>query len=213
VHEAGPPLRWALLGLSSLVGIISLFPGAVLGLTAPALRTLANTSMAERADAVSIAATLQSAPYVPLAVIALLALFGVIITLILRARAVPGHRTGPAWDCGFGPPPAFLPFGDPLTQYSGGSFAQPLRRILGPALLSATASLDMPPPGDIRPAVFTEHTTDPAETYLFAPIASLRIRLSALADRMQFLTVRQILSVMVTALILFLVVIAVLEQL
>ena len=37
--------------------------------------------------------------------------------------------------------------------------------------------------------------------------------MSGLADRMQFLTVRQILSVMVTALILLLIFIAVLEQL
>jgi hypothetical protein len=100
-----------------------------------------------------------------------------------------------------------------LTQYSAGGFSQPLRRILGPVLISATASVDMPRPGDTRPAMLREHSQDPASEYLFAPIAALRARLSGLADRMQFLTVRQILSVMVTALILFLIFIAVLEQL
>jgi hydrogenase-4 component B len=211
--EAGPPVRWAMLGLALLIGLIGLFPGAVLGLAAPALRALADTNLAGRADALGISATAQAQGYVPLGVALLLAIAAVGIVLVLRARAILGHRGGPAWDCGFGAPPDWLPFGDPLTQYSAGGFSQPLRRILGPVLISATASVDMPRPGDTRPAMLREHSQDPASEYLFAPIAALRARLSGLADRMQFLTVRQILSVMVTALILFLIFIAVLEQL
>lgn len=212
-EEAGPPTRWAILFLGTLVVLTGLFPGLALHLAEPALHLLANTTMADRAGAFGIVPTAELPGYAPLAVALLLGVAAIVIAVVLRARAVMGHRTGPAWDCGFGAPPAWLPFGDPLTQYGGGSFAQPLRRILGGVLLGARAQVDMPEPGDTRPAVFTEQAQDPVEAYLFAPIGRLRGHLSALTDRMHFLTVRQTLTVIVTVLIAFLGIVALVEQL
>lgn len=212
-HEAGIPTRWGLLFATSLVALTGLFPGAVLGLAAPALRLLANTSMSGRAGALLITPAAQAQGYAPVGILVLLIMAALTIAAFLRARAVGGHRTGPAWDCGFGAPPAWLPYGDPLTQYAGGSFAQPLRRILGGPILAATATLDMPKPGETRPATYTETASDPADTLLFRPAAHLRARLSSFADRMQFLTVRQILTVMFAVLIGFLAFVALVEQL
>lgn len=212
-QEAGPPMRWAILFGSCLVVLVGLCPGAVLGLAEPALRVLANTTMAGRAGGLAIAPAAQAPGYAPLAVLVLLGLATLLVMAVLRARAVGGHRTGPAWDCGFGAAPPWLPFGDPLTQYSGGSFAQPLRRVLGEALMGAKSAVEMPPPGDTEAAIYTETASDPAETTLFQPAARLRARLTSLADRLQFLTVRQILTVMFTVLIGFLAVVALVEQL
>ncbi len=210
--ESGPPLRWAviLLGLLSLG--MGLVPSLVLGLAEPALQHLSQGGMAQRAGLLTLSPHLDGPGYLPLGV-ALLLGFGVaVIAAVLRARAVAGHRTGPAWDCGFGAPPPWLPNGDPATQYAGGSFAQPLRRALGVALLDADETVVMPPPDDVAPARFAEHSVDPADRLLFAPAGRLRAVISGLADRMTFLTVRQSLAVLFAALVLFLVVVAVLEQ-
>jgi len=212
-HEAGPPTRWAILGLGGLVLLIGLVPGGVIGLAEPALHALANAGMTERAGLLLVTPQDKVAGYAPLGIAVLLVLATLVILAVLRARAVAGHRNGPAWDCGFGAAPEWLPNGDPLTQYGGGSFAQPLRRVLGSALLGATAHVDMPEPGDTRPAVFAEQAQDPANAFLFGPAAALRARLSGFADQMQFLTVRQSLTVIFVALVAFLGLIAVLEQL
>lgn len=212
-EEAAPATRWALLFLGGMVAIVSVAPGAMLRLADPALRILANTSLSGRAGPLLVQPTLEVPGYAPLGIAFLLAAAAIVIALVLGARAVQGHRTGPAWDGGLPASPDWLPFGDPLTQYSSGSFSQPLRRVLGSRLLGAKSTLDMPPPGDARPAVYTEAWHDPAETLLFAPVAALRARLSGLADRIHFLTVRQTLTVIVVALIGFLGFVALVEQL
>jgi hypothetical protein len=206
-------MRWGLLFAACLLVLVGLFPGLLLSLAEPALRVLANTGMGPRAGTLLITPAIQSPGYAPLGILAVLAIAALAIGTFLRARAVGGHRIGPAWDCGFGASPAWLPHGDPLTQYSGGSFAQPLRRVLGGALMGATATVAMPPPGDIAPATYTETGQDPSEAYLFRPAAKLRASLSNFADRMQFLTVRQILTVMFAVLIGMLAFVALVEQL
>ena len=40
------------------------------------------------------------------------------------------------------------------TQYTAGSFAQPIRRVFGTLVFRAREQVDMPPPGDTRPARF-----------------------------------------------------------
>jgi hypothetical protein len=147
-----------------------------------------------------------------LAVVAvLLAAAGGALVLALRRWTVAGGRRGPFWANGFAAAPAWLPFGDPATQYGGASFAQPLRRSLGTALLAGRETVDMPPPGDTRPARLDVAHSDPGDKLLFEPIGRLRAVLSVQADRMQFLTIRRVLSVMFVALVLFLAVVALLE--
>jgi hypothetical protein len=205
--EAGPPMRWALLSLVALVVLIGLFPGAVIGLAEPALLLLANTSFADRVGVLGLAPAVQVPGYAPLGIAALLVLAAIGLVFALRARAVGGHRIGAPWECGLPPAPAWLPFGDPLTQISGGGFAQPVRRVFG-IVMHARGQVDMPLPGDTREAVYTERSDDPADRFLFAPVSTLRARLSAQADRLHFLTVRQTLTVMACVLIGFLVVVA-----
>ncbi len=210
-EEAAPAARWAMIGLAGLAGLLGLLPGPVLALAEPALRTLTGSGMADRAGWLSIAPTAEATGYAPIVVAMLLAASGVALVLVLRRWTVAGSRRAPFWANGFAAPPAWLPFGDPATQYGGASFAQPLRRSLGAALLAAREAVDMPAPGDTRPARFDAGQGDPADTLLFRPILRLREALSAQADRMQFLTIRRVLSVMFVALVLFLAVVALLE--
>jgi len=99
-----------------------------------------------------------------------LALAGIIA--ILRARAVPGHRTGPAWQGGLAPSPGFNPA--PVDP----GLAQPLRLVMGPSV----------------------------------PFLN-RATLPQLVARLEALTLRQTLTLIVTGLILALTTLAVAEQL
>lgn len=206
-EEAALPVRAALIGLAGVSAAIGLFPGAVLALAAPALRRLLGVDMADRAGVLAVTAQTDLSGYSALGIALLLAVAAAVLVGLLRRRALSGHRIGPAWDGGFTAPPTWLPFGDPLTQYSGASFAQPLRRVLG-RLLGASEHIDTPPPGEIRPATITLALRDPAERWLFAPVAALHARAAAAADRIRFLTLRSLLLLMFAALVACLAVVA-----
>ncbi|HEX3349391.1 MAG TPA: proton-conducting transporter membrane subunit [Acetobacteraceae bacterium] len=210
--EPGAPMRSALIGLAGVTGIIGLFPGTVLALADPALRALLPGRGIAARSLLLLAPQPDAPGYVAVGIAALLGLAAGAIILAMRGRVMAGHATSPAWDCGFGAPPPWLPFGDPATQYGAASFAQPLRRTLAGALLAARQTLDMPPPGDTRPALYSETDADPADAGLFQPGARMREAASGFVDRMQFLTIRRTLVVMFSVLVLFLAAVAVLQQ-
>jgi formate hydrogenlyase subunit 3/multisubunit Na+/H+ antiporter MnhD subunit len=193
--EAGPATRAALIGLAGLGFAIGLFPGAVLALANPALRLLASLGMEGRIDALSIAPHADAPGYAAPVVAALLVLAFALVLWLLRTRATGGHRVGPAWEDGFDPPPPWLPFGDPLTQYSGASFGQPLRRALG-VLLAARAGVAAPEPGDSGPAGAEKRWTS----------STLRA-LASYADATPAITTRRALVVVFVALLIFLAVV------
>jgi hypothetical protein len=103
----------------------------------------------------------------------------------------------PGWDCGF-------PLADPATQYGAGSFAQPIRRALGGTLLAARERVEMPPPGDPRPARHAAHTEDLAWSWLYLPVAAGVGVVAARLNGLQFLTIRRYLSLVFVSLILLL---------
>jgi len=203
-------MRGALIGLAVVSLLIGLFAGPLLGLAAPALRLTVGTATS---GGLAILPSHDAPGYDPVVLLLLLGLAGGLVFAVVRRFAVAGHRTGPAWDGGFGDPPPWLPFGDPAAQYGGASFSQPLRRTLGAALMDARETVDMPAPGDVRAAGLAVSMRDPAEALLFAPLGRWRDRGSALADGMQFLTIRRILQVMFGVLVGFLALVVVLEQL
>jgi hydrogenase-4 component B len=80
----------------------------------------------------------------------------------LASRAV---RRAPAWDCGF--PNAGL-----ATQYTADSFSQPIRRVFGAYVFRTRVHVEIPPPGDVRPARFTLELHDLAWEFIYTPIAN-----------------------------------------
>lgn len=167
----GPLLAMALLALLAIP--IALVPRLILDLMNPVILLLAP----------------QARPpvltYEPL-VLLLLALLAALAAGFVQVRwGVRGLREVPAWNGGFGRPPAWLPFGDPHTQSSATGFAEPVMRVLGGGLLGATM-------------------TDPAERFLLSPLARLRMRLVRLAERVRRATIRERLAFVFMVLVLFL---------
>ncbi|MGQ9371911.1 hydrogenase 4 subunit B [Azospirillum sp. A39] len=111
------------------------------------------------------------------------------------------------WGCGFADP-------DPaaLSQYSASSFAQPIRRAFGSTVFAARDHVEMPEPGDVRPARFRATLRDPAWDWLFAPIGRTVDLVADHANRLQFLTIRRYLTLMFLALVVLLVVVAVSQR-
>jgi hydrogenase-4 component B len=131
--------------------------------------------------------------------IALCASLTALVVHRLGSRAV--HR-GPAWDCGF-------PDANPATEYTAGSFVQPIRRVFGTLVFQAHESVDMPAPGDMRPARIEVRLRDLVWDSLYMPLST---GVATIADRLnfvQFLTIRRYLTLVFVTLIGLLVVLAV----
>ncbi len=110
-------------------------------------------------------------------------------------------RRAPAWGCGF-------PETSPAAQYTAGSFAQPIRRVFGTLVFSARERVEMPPPGDTRPARFTVEMRDLIWDGLYAPIAAAVGFVASRLNRLQFLTIRRYLGLVFLSLVILLLVLA-----
>jgi hypothetical protein len=123
--------------------------------------------------------------------IAIAALVTIEVIHRFASRAI---RRGPAWDCGF-------PLASPASQYTADSFAQPIRRVFGSVIFQAREHVEMPLPGEQRPARLTVILRDLPWEVIYAPLAG---GIALIADRLnhlQFLTIRQYLSLVFIALI------------
>jgi formate hydrogenlyase subunit 3/multisubunit Na+/H+ antiporter MnhD subunit len=115
------------------------------------------------------------------------------VVLIHRFASRKLRRSAP-WDCGFPDP-------SPMTQYTGGSVAQPIRRVFGSLLFLAREQVEMPPPGDTGAARFRLELRDLIWETGYAPIAGLVGFAADRLNRMQFLTIRRYLSLVFLALV------------
>ena len=120
---------------------------------------------------------------------------------IIHRFASRSVRRGPAWDCGFPDP-------SPVTQYTADSFSQPLRRVFG-AVFRAREYVVMPPPGDASPARLTVTLHDVVWDTLFAPLAGWVSFAAEKLNYLQFLTIRQYLSLVFVALVVLLLVLSI----
>ncbi len=111
-------------------------------------------------------------------------------------------RRSAAWDCGFPDP-------SPATQYSAGSFSQPIRRVFGSVLFRASERVDLPPPGDARPARLQVRLHDVPWDVLYLPLARLIGFAADHLNRLQFLTIRGYLTLVFGALVALLTVLAI----
>jgi hypothetical protein len=111
-------------------------------------------------------------------------------------------RRAPAWDCGF-------PDSSPITQYSAGSFAQPIRRVFGTLAFRAREEVDMPPPGDLRPARLEVRVQDLVWEGVYAPVAGAVGYAADRLNHLQFLTIRRYLTLVFLALVFLLLMLAI----
>jgi hydrogenase-4 component B len=140
--------------------------------------------------------------YNGLALFLLIALAAGLAAYVIRRWASHAIRRSAPWDCGFPDP-------DPRAQYTAGSFAQPIRRVFGSFVFHAREQVQMPPPGDRRPARLEVHLRDLVWESIYAPIEAIVGRTADLFNRVQFLTIRGYLTLVAGALVALLVVLAV----
>ncbi|MDR3508220.1 MAG: hydrogenase 4 subunit B [Caulobacteraceae bacterium] len=191
---------WSLAAMIILAGLClaaGVLPGFVIDALAPVARTLTGAPMpAQSAQAwLSIVPIAESrSSYNGLLVLAFIIASASLSAFAIHRLASRALRRAPAWDCGFPEPSA-------ATQYTAGSFAQPLRRVFGARIFAARDQVDMPAPGDIRPARFTMLVRDRIWEGLYQPLALAVGWTADRINRLQFLTIRVYLSLVFLALV------------
>ncbi len=191
--------------LAALCLFAGILPGLFIDTLAPAVKGLVGESMPyqtgiEWLSIVPIAESRSS--YNGLLVFVFMIASGTLAVLSIHRLASDKVRRGPAWDCGY-------PDASPATQYTAGSFAQPIRRVFGTLVFRARETVEIPPPGDMSPARFTAKVRDPVWEAIYAPIAAGTDYASGRLDKLQFLSIRKYLGFVLAALIFLLLVLAI----
>jgi hydrogenase-4 component B len=199
--------RAAMLAFAVLCLLAGILPGFVLD----ALGGVSELLVGARLEPQSAQPWLRIAPisaergaYNGLLVFAMIAIAAAATAVILRRVASHALRRAPAWDCGYPDPST-------ATQYTSGSFAQPIRRVFGSVVFRAREHVEMPKPGAAGAARLTVEMHDTVWEGFYAPVIRL---VDALADhltKLQFLTIRKYLMLVFATLILMLIIIGVLR--
>jgi formate hydrogenlyase subunit 3/multisubunit Na+/H+ antiporter MnhD subunit len=203
--ETDPFSLAAMVFLASLCLVAGILPGMFIDALAPTVKSLIGERMPVQAGVqwLSIVPIAESrSSYNGLLVFLFMVMSGTFAAAAIHRLASDKLRRAPPWDCGY-------PDASPATQYTADSFAQPIRRVFGTVVFRAREHTEMPPPGDTRPARLKVELHDLVWETLYAPIAGL---VGAAADRLnhlQFLTIRQFLSLVFAALVILLLVLAI----
>src|SRR6266851_193515 len=191
--------------LAALCLVAGVLPGLFIDALAPVVTSLVGDRMpvqngVQWLSIVPIAESRSS--YNGLLVFLFMVMSGTFAAWAIHRLASDKLRRAPPWDCGY-------PDANPATQYTASSFAQPIRRVFGTVVFHAREHVEIPPPGDGRPARLTVELHDLVWDTLYAPIAG---GVGFAADRLnhlQFLTIRQFLSLVFAALVFLLLVLAI----
>ena len=191
--------------LAALCLLVGILPGAFIDALAPVSSALIGEHMPTQIGGqwlsiVPIAASRSS--YDGLLVFLFITISGMLAAFAIHRLASDRLRRAPAWDCGY-------PDASPATQYSAASFAQPIRRVFGTVMFRAREQVEMPPPGDTRPARLKVELHDLIWEAIYAPLAAGINFASDRLNRFQFLTIRQFLTLVFCTLIILLLVLAI----
>jgi hydrogenase-4 component B len=204
-HDA-PRAQLAAMGL--LAGLClagGLFGALIVPLIQPILLAFAGAALPAAGTGPTpfslVAFSAERATYDAPTVAAFLLASGFLTTWAVHRLSDRRTRRSAAWDCGFPDP-------SPLTQYTASSFSQPLRRVYGGFSFGAVERVDMPAPGDLRPARLIVTSRDYIWDALYAWPAQSVLRLSRYLNKLQFLSIRNYLVLMFGALIVLLLIAA-----
>jgi hydrogenase-4 component B len=200
-HEGPAPQRAALALLAGLCVCGGLFGSLIARSLSPLLMRLTGATLpgssVDAAPFALVAFDSLRSIYDATTIAAFIAIATALTVLVVHRLSRRRTRRAPAWDCGF-------PDASPATQYTASSFGQPLRRVYAGPLLGAREIVDMPPPGDPRPARFEARVRDVLWDGLYrAPVAVL-LALTHRINVLQFLSIRSYLAAMFAVLVLLL---------
>jgi hydrogenase-4 component B len=196
---------YAMFALVVLCLIAGILPGYFIDALAPVVQMavgaqLQNQSALSWLTIVPIAQSRSS--YNGLVLFILIAVAAYLAIYVIHRWASHAIRRSAPWDCGF-------PDASAATQYSAGSFAQPIRRVFGSFVFRACEEIHIAPPGDLQPARMHVHLRDLMWDLLYAPVARIVSVSADVLNRVQFLTIRGYLTLVSGALVALLVVLAV----
>jgi formate hydrogenlyase subunit 3/multisubunit Na+/H+ antiporter MnhD subunit len=203
-HEVERSALAAMAVLATLCLAAGILPGFVIDALAPVAQSLVGGAMPAQSTQpwLSIVPIAESrSSYNGLLVFLFIVISASLAAFFVHRLASRALRRGPAWGCGFGDPVQ-------ASQYTAASFAQPIRRVFGTLVFRARERVEMPPPGDTRPARFQVDMNDLIWDFLYAPVA---VAIGFAADRfnrLQFLTIRRYLSLVFLSLVTLLLVLA-----
>jgi len=194
----------AMFGFAALCFVAGILPGLFIDALAPAVHDLIGDHMpVQRSVAwLAIVPIAQSrSSYDGLLLFVFMIISAWLAAIAIHRLASDKLRRAPAWDCGY-------PDASTIGQYTASSFAQPIRRVFGTVLFRAREEVDMPPPGSPSPARLTVVLRDPVWEGLYLPLAAAVTLASERLNRLQFLTIRQFLTLVFAALVMLLLVLA-----
>jgi NADH:ubiquinone oxidoreductase subunit 5 (subunit L)/multisubunit Na+/H+ antiporter MnhA subunit len=200
--------RWSLAAMiffAAICLVAGILPGFFIDALAPVVQDLVGQRMPVQASVewLSIVPIAESrSSYNGLLVFGFIAMSAALAAYAIHRLASDKLRRGPPWDCGY-------PDANPATQYTADSFAQPIRRVFGSVVFAAREHAEMPPPGDMRPARLAVEVRDLIWDGLYAPLASGVTAATLRLNRLQFLTIRQYLSLVFGALVTLLLVLSI----
>jgi len=204
-QETDPWSLAAMSGLLALCLLAGLVPSYLIDTITPAAKLFVGGHVPTQGGIpwLSIAPIAESrSSYNGLLVFLFMAFSAFFAAWIVRVFGSTALRRGPAWDCGY-------PDQSPATQYTGSSFAQPIRRTLGSVAFVARDHLDMPAPGDTRPARFGVEIHDRVWEGLYAPILRAVDFCAEQLDRTHYLTIQGYLGLVFATLVALLLAIAI----
>jgi hypothetical protein len=200
--------RWSLAAMFILVALCLLagiLPGYFIDALAPVIQALTGERMPrqEELDWLTIVPVAQSrSSYNGLLLFAFIALAAGLAAEAIHRWASDRVRRSAPWDCGF-------PDASPATQYTAGSFSQPIRRVFGTVVFRAHEEVHMPAPGSVGPARFHVTLRDVPWEVLYLPTARLVYFAADRLNRVQFMTIRGYLTLVFGALVALLMILAI----
>ena len=190
-----------------LLALLCLLAGILPGFVLDSLGAVTQLAVGAKLAPQSAQAWLRIVPidihrsaYSGLFVFVMILLAAAATAFVVRRVASHALRRSPAWDCGF-------PDASPATQYTAGSFAQPIRRVFGSVVFRAREAVAMPKPGDTAVARLQVELHDTVWDVLYAPIIRLVAATAERLNRMQFLTIRNYLTLVFAALVALLIIV------
>ncbi len=194
----------AMLALAALCVVAGVLPGLFIDMLGPVVENVVGARLPVQTFlpwASIVPITNVRSSYDGLLILLFLAISGTSAAMLIHRYATRATRRSDIWDCGYPEPLA-------AAQYTGSSFAMPIRRVFGTSMFLVRERVDMPRPGESRAARFHVRIVDPAWRYLYGPAARTVTRAALVLNPLQSLTIRNYLTLVFATLVVLLLVVA-----
>ncbi len=135
--DAAPAARrGAIMGLAGLCALLGVFPGLGLQLAGQAQQVVTASGLDSQGGWFGARTQFDAPGYAPWSIVLAVGVCIALVAILVRAGRLPNAQSMPAWEGGFAAPPAWMPFGDPMTQVTPAALAAalPTTRIALPSL-------------------------------------------------------------------------------